>query len=112
MKEGILTGIYYPGATGSMNLPFVAGHAVGYGLSKEEALQCITLNNAKILGIDKQYGTLEKGKDATLVISGGDILDIRTNQIEIAYISGRKIDLDNKHKQLYKKFKEKYDAEK
>ncbi len=112
MKEGILTGILYPGATGSMNLPFVAGQAAGYGLSKEEALQCITLNNAKILGIDKEYGTLEVGKSATLVVSAGDILDIRTNQVELAFISGRKIDLDNKHKQLYRKYKEKYDGEK
>ncbi len=112
MKEGILTGILYPGATGSMNLPFVAGNAAAYGLTKEEALQCITLNNAKILGIDDQYGTLEEGKSATLVVSDGDILDIRTNQVELAFISGRKIDLDNKHKQLYLKYKEKYDAEK
>ena len=112
MKEGILTGIMYPGATGSMNLPFVAGQAAGYGLTREEALQCITLNNAKILGIDKQYGTLEEGKSATLVVSDGDILDMRTNQVELAFISGRKIDLDNKHKQLYRKYKEKYAGEK
>ncbi len=112
MKEGILTGIYYPQATGSMNLPFVAGNAAGFGLTKEEALQCITLNNAKILGIDEQYGTLEEGKSATLVVSDGDLLDIRTNQVELAFISGRKIDLDNKHKQLYRKYKEKYEGEK
>lgn len=111
MREGIVTGIFYPGATGSMNLPFVAGQAVGYGLTREEALQCITLNNAKILGIDEQYGTLEEGKNATLVVSGGDILDMRTNQVELAFISGRKIDLDNKHKQLYRKYKEKYEGE-
>ncbi len=111
MKEGILTGILYPGATGSMNLPFVAGQAAGYGLTKEEALQCITLNNAKILGIDDRYGTLEEGKSATLVVSDGDILDMRTNQVELAFISGRKIDLDNKHKQLYRKYKEKYARE-
>ncbi len=112
MKEGILTGIYYPGATGSMNLPFVAGHAAGYELTREEALQCITLNNAQILGIEDQYGTLEIGKDATLIVSSGDILDIRTNNVELAYISGRRINLDNKHKQLYRKYKEKYEGQK
>jgi hypothetical protein len=112
MKEGILTGILYPGATGSMNLPFVAGHCVGYGLTKEEALQCITLNNAKILGIEDKYGSLETGKSATIVVSSGDLLDIRTNQVEMAFISGRKIDLDNKHKLLYRKYKEKYDRNK
>jgi len=112
MKEGILTGICYPGATGSMNLPFVAGHAAGYGLTREEALRCITLNNAQILGIEDQYGTLETGKDATLIVSSGDILDIRTNNVELAYISGRRINLDNKHKQLYRKYKEKYEGQK
>ncbi len=112
MKEGILTGIYYPGATRSMNLPFVAGHAAGYGLTREEALRCITLNNAQILGIEDQYGTLETGKDATMIVSSGDILDIRTNNVELAYISGRRINLDNKHKQLYRKYKEKYEGQK
>lgn len=112
MKEGILTGIYYSGATGSMNLPFVAGHAAGYGLTREEALQCITLNNAQILGIEDQVGTLETGKDATLIVSTGDLLDIRSNNVELAYITGRKINLDNKHKQLYRKYKEKYEREK
>jgi len=95
-----------------MNLPFVAGHAAGYGLTREEALRCITLNNAQILGIEDQYGTLETGKDATMIVSSGDILDIRTNNVELAYISGRRINLDNKHKQLYRKYKEKYEGQK
>jgi hypothetical protein len=92
------------------NLPFVAGTAVAYGLSKEEALQMITSIPAKILGIDNQVGTLEVGKQATLVVSEGDLLDMRTSQVSHAFIRGKKIDLDDKHKQLYKKFKNKYDG--
>lgn len=90
------------------NLPFMAGLASAYGLTKEQALQAITLNTAKILGIAATTGSLEKGKDANIVVSDGDILDIRTNNIVYAFIQGRQINLDNKQKQLYEKYKYKY----
>jgi imidazolonepropionase-like amidohydrolase len=90
------------------NLSFNAGVAVAYGLSKEQALQSITLSTAKILGIDNRTGSLEKGKDANIVVSNGDILDIRTNNITYAFIQGRQINLDNKQKQLFKKYMDKY----
>jgi imidazolonepropionase-like amidohydrolase len=93
------------------NLPFQAGHAVGYGLDYEKAVQAITLNPAKIMGIDKDYGSLEIGKSATLFISKGDVLDMRTSNVEQAFIDGRNIDLNNKHKALYEKFKSKYDQQ-
>jgi hypothetical protein len=90
------------------NLAFNAGTAAGYGLTKEEALMAITLNAAKILGIDDKTGSLEVGKDANLVISTGDILDMRTSIITDAFIQGRKIPLDDKQKQLYERYKYKY----
>ena len=90
------------------NLPFNAGVAVAYGLTKEQALQAITLNAAKILGIDNRTGTLENNKDANIVVSDGDILDIKTNNVIYAFIQGRQINLDNKQKQLYEKYKYKY----
>ncbi len=90
------------------NLPFNAGVAVGYGLTKEQALQAITLNAAKILGINDKAGSLEKGKDANIVVSDGDILDITTNNVIYAFIQGRQVNLDNKQKQLYEKYKYKY----
>lgn len=90
------------------NLPFNAGVAVAYGLTKEQALQAITLNAAKILGIDDRTGTLENNKDANIVVSDGDILDIKTNNVIYAFIQGRQINLDNKQKQLYEKYKYKY----
>ena len=107
-KEGILVGLTYSNQAYGYNLPFVAGQTVAYGLTKEEALQTITLNNAKILGIDNVAGSLEAGKDANIVVSTGDILDMMTNNIEYAFINGRNISLDNKHKQLYRRFREKY----
>jgi imidazolonepropionase-like amidohydrolase len=90
------------------NLPFMAGTVAAWGLDKEKALQTITLNTAKVLGIDKTAGSLEVGKDATLFISAGDALDMKSNQVERAFIQGRDINLDNLHKQLNKKFSAKY----
>ncbi len=92
----------------SRNLPFNAGEAVAYGLSKEQALAGITYNPAKILGIDKFVGTLEEGKLASLVVSTGDILDMKTNNIEMAYIAGKPVNLNNQQSQLYMKYKTKY----
>jgi imidazolonepropionase-like amidohydrolase len=107
-KEGILTGLTYSSQAYG-NLPFAAGETVAYGLTKEEALQTVTLNNAKILGIDDKTGSIEVGKDANIVVSSGDILDMSTNNIELAFITGRNISLDNKHKQLYRRFKAKFE---
>jgi len=107
-KEGILVGITYSSQAYG-NLPFAAGETAAYGLTKEEALQTVTLNTAKILGIDDITGSLEAGKDANIVVSTGDLLDMRTNNVELAFITGRNISLDNKHKQLYRRFQAKYD---
>lgn len=96
------------GAWRQRNLPFQAGQAVGFGLPKEAALSAITLNSAKILGIEARTGSLELGKDATLFISEGDVLDMRSCQVTAAFIQGREINLDNKQKELNRKFEEKY----
>ena len=106
-KEGILVGLTYSKQAYG-NLPFAAGQTVPYGLTKEEALMTVTSNTAKILGIDDLTGSLETGKDANIVVSTGDILDMATNNIELAFITGRNISLDNKHKMLYRRFSEKY----
>ncbi|MGI4727759.1 MAG: amidohydrolase family protein [Janthinobacterium lividum] len=108
---GVLYGLTGIGFWRQRNLPFEAGEAVGYGLTKEQAVEMITLNNAKILGIDKTTGSLEVGKDANLFISKGDALDMITIDVETAFIQGRNINLDNLHKQLYKKFAGKYGVE-
>ena len=90
------------------NLMFNAGVAVGFGLTKEQALQAITLSPAKILGIDKQTGSLEENKDANIIVSDGDLLDIRTSNISYAFIQGKQLNLDNKQKQLFERYKTKY----
>ena len=109
--KGVLVGLENSGDHERMNtrnLPFLAGTCAAYGLDKEQALQLITFNTAKILGIDKQCGTLEEGKDATLFISDGDALDMRTNKLTKAFIQGRMISLETHQSQLNNRYKEKY----
>ncbi|MED6332003.1 MAG: amidohydrolase family protein [Pseudomonadota bacterium] len=93
------------------NLPFFAGTAAAYGLDREIALTMITRVNAEILGVAERVGTLEVGKDATLFISEGDALDMRTSQVLGAYIQGRDIDLYGTQQQLYERFRDKYNSQ-
>ena len=111
VDEGILVGLEASGdmeRMNSRNLPFYAGTTVAHGLSKSQALKLITLNTAKILGIENKYGSLEIGKSATLFISEGDALDIRTNNIKRAFIDGRDISLESHQTKLWKRYKKKY----
>jgi imidazolonepropionase-like amidohydrolase len=111
VNKGILVGLENSGEMERMqtrNLPFLAGTCAAYGLDKEQALQLITGNTAKILGIDTFCGTLEQGKDATLFISQGDALDMRTNQLTEIFIQGRKLNLETHQTKLNDKYKVKY----
>ncbi|MES1215604.1 MAG: amidohydrolase family protein [Bacteroidota bacterium] len=98
--------------TRGRNLAFNAGTAVAYGLTKEEALQAITLNAAKILGVADKAGSIEVGKDANFIISDGDILDMKTSNVTDAFIQGRKINLTDKQKLLNERYNEKYNIKK
>lgn len=90
------------------NLPFQAGAVVPYGMNKEDALKMVTLNNAKIAGIDNQFGTLTTGKSATLFISEGDALDMRTNQLSYIFIEGERIKPENWQDEQERKYQLKY----
>jgi len=108
---GILVSIDYAGdmeAMGSRNLPFTAGTCVTYGLPYEKAVQLITLNAAKILGIDHWLGTIEPGKDATFFLSKGDALDMSTNKLTYAFMQGRNISLHSHQEELYRMYMNKY----
>jgi len=112
-KAGVLFTITDNDAqTRGRNLPFNAGTASAYGLSKEEALQAITLNAAKIIGVGDKTGSIEVGKDANIIISDGDILDMRTSMVTDAFIQGRKIDLTDKQKLLDERYEKKYKLKK
>ncbi|QWX82494.1 amidohydrolase family protein [Cellulophaga sp. HaHaR_3_176] len=112
VDAGILVALQNASAANfqTRNLPFYAGQIVGQGLDKEIALQLITGNTAKILGIDADYGTLEVGKSATLFIAEGDALDMRTNQLSQAFIDGRSISLETHQTKLWKRYMGKYEG--
>lgn len=93
------------------NFPFYAGTIVGYGMDAEKALQLVTLNAATVLGIEKDYGSLEKGKSATLFISKGNALDMRGNQLTRAFIDGRDISLNTRQKDLSDRYMDKYNKQ-
>ncbi len=113
-EAGVLVGLESSGQMERMNtrnLPFYAGTVAAHGLDKEEALKLITWNTAKILGIEDRLGTLEVGKDATLFISEGDALDMRTNILTRAFINGRSISLESHQTELWKRYSNKYKKE-
>ena len=114
IDKGILVSIDPSGAPQSRvsirNLPFYAGSFSSYGIDKEVALSMITLNPAKMLGIDSEFGTLEIGKSATLFVSKGDALDIISNNVTHAFISGRNISLETHQTRLWRRYSNKYSS--
>jgi len=94
-------------AMAERNTPYHAAMAAAYGLPKEEALKAVTIYPARILGIDARAGSLEIGKDATLIVTNGDPLEIESNVL-MEFIQGKKIDLRSRHTVLYDKYREKY----
>jgi len=106
-QAGVNVIIGYESAWDSRSLAFAAGMAAKYGLGREQALRAITLAPAKLLGVDDRLGSLEVGKSASLIMSKGDVLDYQSHQIELMLIDGRKVDLNNRHNQLYQKYQHK-----
>jgi len=89
------------------NLPYEAARAAAYGLPRDEALRAVTLYPAQILGVGDRLGSIEVGKDATLVVTDGDLLEI-TTKVELEFIAGRAVDLTSRHTQLRDKYMIKY----
>ena len=101
---GVHFALGYPSSWDVRNLPFAAGYLAGNGLSKAEALRAVTLSAAEILGVGADMGSLDVGKQANIVVSRGDLLDALGLHVEQMWIGGREVDLDNRHKALYRKY--------
>ncbi len=108
VNKGLKVALAYPSLMNSRNLGFIAGTAAAYGLEQEQALGLITKNAAEILGVEDRLGSLAVGKNATLFVSQGDALDMRGQQISLAFIDGREVDLNGMQQQLFTRFREKY----
>jgi imidazolonepropionase-like amidohydrolase len=103
-----ISGVDRFAASNLRNLPYHAATAVAYGLPADEALKAITLYPAQILGVADRVGSLTPGKDATLILTDGDPLETAT-RVEAAFIQGRRVDLSDRHQQLWQKYRVKYD---
>jgi imidazolonepropionase-like amidohydrolase len=104
-KAGIKVAIRTNEEENVRNLPFHAAYAAAYGMGKEEALKAVTINPAEIFGVQDQYGSVETGKRANLIISTGDPFETKT-QIMHVFIDGYRIPLSNRHIRLYQEFLE------
>jgi imidazolonepropionase-like amidohydrolase len=104
VKFAFSTGSGQFGAANARNLPFEAAAAVAYGLPADVALRAITQTPAEILGLGSRLGTLEAGKDATIIVTDGDPLDIRSHVLH-AFIAGHEVSLDNRQSRLYEKYR-------
>jgi imidazolonepropionase-like amidohydrolase len=93
------------------DLPYHAGLAGAYGLSKDDALRSVTIYPAQILGISDNYGSIDVGKIANVVVTDGDILEPTTN-IKYLFITGRMIPLTSRHTELFEQFKNRTTQEK
>ena len=108
VRFGISVGSGWDAFWSFRNLPFQAGTAVAYGLEPEKAIASITGTMAEILGLADRLGTLSPDLDATFFLSEGDIMDMRTSKITHAWIRGREVNLDDKQRQLYRQYSQKY----
>jgi imidazolonepropionase-like amidohydrolase len=86
------------------NIPYAAAQAVAFGLPEEEALKGLTLYPARLAGVADRLGSIEVGKEATLLCADGSILDIRAN-VKRLWISGKEVSLESRHTRLYEKYK-------
>ena len=111
VSSGITVALSYEGdmeAMGTRNLQFTAGTAQAYGLSEIDALNLISLNPAKILGMESELGSIEAGKKASFFINKGNALDMRTGGAERIWIEGVEVSTDNSQKALYRTYINKY----
>lgn len=107
-EAGVRVALSLDGFWDTRNLVFATGHVTRYGLSRQDALLALTLDAAKIAGVADRLGSIEVGKSASLVVSDGDIFDYLGHRVEMMWIDGRKVDLDNRHKQLHHRFQQRY----
>lgn len=102
-KAGVRFAFSSGGFEFARNVPFQAGRAVAWGLDPDAAIRALTLDAAKILGVDREVGSIERGKLANLVVVRGDPIEIRSEILHVI-VAGRDVPLDTKHTELYKRY--------
>jgi imidazolonepropionase-like amidohydrolase len=103
-KAGVQIAWATGGASSARDLPYEVGLAMAYGFDAEEALKSITINPARMFGVDKDYGSIEVGKVANVIVTTGDPIDIRS-QIKELFVKGQRQKFDDRHTELYERYK-------
>ena len=102
-RAGVKIAFFVGSAAEARSLPYQAGFSSAFGLAKEEALKAVTIYPAEMLGVDDRLGSLEVGKQADVMVTDGDPLEMRT-EVKYLFIAGKSVDMTSKHKALYEKF--------
>jgi imidazolonepropionase-like amidohydrolase len=102
-EKGVLFAFDVGGSYNVRNLPTPAALSVANGLSEEEAIKALTINPAKILGIDSVAGSLEVGKTANVVVWSGSPIQMRS-RVQQVIINGKVIPLTSYQTRLRDKF--------
>lgn len=95
-------------AMNARNIPFLAGTAMAYGLTEEEAIRSVSLSPCEIMGLSDKYGSIEPGKSATLFVSRGSAIDMKTSDVTVILVNGKFVPVTNFQTALYLKYKHKY----
>jgi imidazolonepropionase-like amidohydrolase len=107
-NAGVLVSLGIMSSWSTRDLPWNIGQSISFGLDKQAALKLNTINAAKIMGVEDKLGSIEVGKSASIVVSDGDLFNYLTHKVSLMLIDGRVVDLNNRHKSLYKKYQQKY----
>jgi hypothetical protein len=103
-KAGVQLAFATGGASSARDLPYEVGLSIAYGFDAEEALRAMTINPARMFGVDGEYGSIEVGKVANVIVTTGDPIDIRT-LIKEVFVKGQRQKFDDRHTELYEKYK-------
>ena len=103
-KAGVQLAWATGGASSARDLPYEVGLAMAYGLDPDEALKSITINPARMFGVDKDYGSIEVGKVANVIVTTGDPIDIRSLVKEV-FVKGQRQKFDDRHTRFYEQYK-------
>lgn len=103
-RAGVQLAFATGGASSARDLPYEVGLSIAFGLDAEEGLKAMTINPARMFGVDREYGSLEVGKVANVIVATGDPIDIRS-LIKEVFVKGQRMAFDDRHTQLYEKYR-------
>ena len=103
-RAGVTLAFATGGASSARDLPYEVGLSIAYGLDAEEGLKAMTINPARMIGVDRDYGSIEVGKIANVIVTTGDPIDIRS-LIKEVFVKGQRMRFNDRHTELYEMYR-------